>query len=141
VPLRGRPILSNDQGSGVGRATAAAFSEAGASKIVLLGRNEAPLKETASGLATPHSVHAVDITNEKALRDAAAATGTWDILIIAAGYISTPGPVSQSAVDEWWQSFEVCTTWCVMIASAHTLADQRQRIDASYPNLPPDSQS
>jgi len=86
-----------------------AFSTAGASKIVLLGRTEASLKETASYLPSgiSSSVHAIDIAEEEALQDVAATVGKWDILILAAGHISTPDPIVEASSNGWWQSFEV----------------------------------
>lgn len=37
----------------------------------------------------------------------AASVGVWDVLVLAAGFTAEPGPVSESPIDEWWQSFEV----------------------------------
>lgn len=48
------------------------------------------------------------MTDEKALVDIAAVTGTWDILILAAGYLAGPASIRESSVDDWWKSFEVC---------------------------------
>jgi NAD(P)-dependent dehydrogenase (short-subunit alcohol dehydrogenase family) len=55
-------------------------------------------------------VHAVSITDEKALKAVAAAVGTWDVLVIGAAYVASPAPVAQSSVDDWWQTFEVRRT-------------------------------
>lgn len=98
------------QGSGIGRATARAFARAGAKKIILIGRNEATLQETRQTLDCDSAVHAADVTDENALAEIAAVTGTWDILILAAGYLAGPASIRESAVDDWWKSFEVCTT-------------------------------
>ncbi|KAL9120136.1 MAG: hypothetical protein Q9187_003306 [Circinaria calcarea] len=82
---------------------------AGVKHLVLLGRNEANLTETKNHL-TPNnancSIHPVSITDEKALKDIAAAVGTWDILVLNAGFLSNPAPVAQAPVDDWCQSFE-----------------------------------
>ncbi|KAG6369002.1 hypothetical protein INS49_003221 [Diaporthe citri] len=48
----------------------------------------------------------VDITDEAALNKASAAVGKWDILVLAAGYSATPGPMTEADTDEWWQGFE-----------------------------------
>lgn len=99
----------HSQGSGIGRATAAAFAAAGASNVLLLGRSAGPLNETKSQL--PGNISAavmpVDITDEAALNKASAAVGKWDILVLAAGYSATPGPLTEADTDEWWQGFEV----------------------------------
>jgi NADP-dependent 3-hydroxy acid dehydrogenase YdfG len=73
----------------------------------LIGRNEAPLLETSKTLQCNSSIHAADVTDEKAITDIAAATGTWDVLILAAGYLAGPASIRDSSVDEWWKSFEV----------------------------------
>jgi NAD(P)-dependent dehydrogenase (short-subunit alcohol dehydrogenase family) len=31
----------------------------------------------------------------------------WDILILNSGYLSTPASISDSSIEDWWQSFEV----------------------------------
>lgn len=106
--MNGNNLLTSlPQGSGIGRATAVAFARAGANKIVLIGRNEAPLIETSKTLQCNSSIHAADVTDEKAITDIAAATGTWDVLILAAGYVAGPASIRESSVDDWWKSFEV----------------------------------
>jgi NADP-dependent 3-hydroxy acid dehydrogenase YdfG len=103
-------LLTSSKGSGIGRETASAFASAGASKIVLLGRKETALAETKSALPSTvtSSVHAVSITDEEAMKQVAASVGTWDILIICAAYLSSPGSITDSSVDEMWKSYEVC---------------------------------
>ncbi|KAI3391349.1 hypothetical protein diail_7500 [Diaporthe ilicicola] len=104
----GKTVVITGAGSGIGRATAVAFAAAGASNVVLLGRSAGPLNETKSQL--PGNISAavlpVDITDEAALNKASAAVGKWDILVLAAGYTATPGPLTEADTDEWWQSFE-----------------------------------
>lgn len=98
------------QGSGIGRATAQAFASSGATHLVLLGRHESSLAETAASIsssATTASVHAVDITQEDALQHVASSVAEWDVLILCAGYISKPSPISSADTAEWWQNFEV----------------------------------
>ncbi|KAI2780740.1 short chain dehydrogenase [Daldinia loculata] len=104
----GKTVVITGAGGGVGRETALAFAEAGASRIVLLGRTEETIKTAASALPSSVSaqIFAVDITQEDALQRVAAEVGTWDILIHTAGYVSTPGPIASSDTNEWWQSFE-----------------------------------
>ncbi|GLI76362.1 hypothetical protein PoHVEF18_004634 [Penicillium ochrochloron] len=102
----GKTIIITGAGSGIGRATAQSFDKAGASKIVLIGRNEATLRETQATLKCDSSVHAADVTDEKALAAVAASTGTWDVMILAAGYISPRASIRDSSVDDWWQNFE-----------------------------------
>ncbi|KAI0838422.1 putative NADP(+)-dependent dehydrogenase [Hypoxylon sp. FL0890] len=104
----GKTVIITGAGSGIGRETAIAFASAGAAKIALLGRTAASLQETASLIPgnTSTLVHAVDITQEKAMQDVAKAVGNWDVLVLAAGYISKPAPMAEADTDEWWQGFE-----------------------------------
>jgi NADP-dependent 3-hydroxy acid dehydrogenase YdfG len=77
--------------------------------VVLLGRTERTLKETAGLLPSTVSavVHAVDTTDEKALKDVAESVGQWDVLVLSAGYASAVSTIASTEVDEWWQGFEV----------------------------------
>ncbi|KAJ5495923.1 hypothetical protein N7539_001039 [Penicillium diatomitis] len=84
----GKTIIITGAGSGIGRATAQSFAKAGAQKIVLIGRTEASLRETAKTLTCNTSVQVADVTDEEALCAIAAATGQWDVMVLAAGYIS-----------------------------------------------------
>lgn len=95
------------QGSGIGRATAASFDRAGASKLILIGRKEDKLKETQKTLSCPSSTHPASVTDEEAIVGVATTVGSWDVLVLAAGYLSQPATIRDSSVREWWQSFEV----------------------------------
>lgn len=97
------------KGSGIGRETATAFAAAGAAHIALLGRTEASLKETAAALPSSVSTssHVVDVTSEESLAKAAGVIGTWDVLVLGAGHVSTPSSIAASNFAEFWQSFEV----------------------------------
>ncbi|CEL10647.1 hypothetical protein ASPCAL13763 [Aspergillus calidoustus] len=102
----GKTVIITGASGGVGRATAISFDRAGASKIVLLGRDEAKLQETQEALSCSSTVHSVAVTDEQGLRDVAAAVGAWDVLILAAGYLSAKNTLKDADTDEWWRSFE-----------------------------------
>ena len=70
-------------GRGIGRAVAAALSAAG-HRVVVMGRNEASLREAvSSGDAADHRV--VDVTDAEALRNALTEVGAIEILVNNAG--------------------------------------------------------
>ncbi|KAL4941352.1 hypothetical protein BDV06DRAFT_223180 [Aspergillus oleicola] len=96
---------------GIGRATTLSFSRAGANKTILISRTQAKLEETQKLLpgGTSTHIHACDVADEKSMMEIAAKVGTWDILVLAAGYISTPASVEDSGVDEWWKGIELRT--------------------------------
>ncbi len=77
--------------------------------MILLGRTESTLKETAALLPATVTavVYAVDTTDEVALKGAAALIGTWDILVLCAVYASAVSTIASTGVDEWWRGFEV----------------------------------
>lgn len=85
-----------------------AFSRAGASNIILIGRTESTLLGTQKALICPSQVYALNVVDEGKLAEVAAAEGTWDILVLEAGYLAGPESIRDSSVDDWWLSFEVC---------------------------------
>lgn len=104
-------MLNKPQGSGIGRQVALSFAQAGARKIALLGRTESKLRETQTLLACESAVYAVSVTDDQGIQEAAAAIGTWDVLVVNAGYLTAPATIADSPVEDWWQSFEVIRPW------------------------------
>jgi NAD(P)-dependent dehydrogenase (short-subunit alcohol dehydrogenase family) len=91
TPLTGRHALVTGGGSGIGRATAAALTAAGAT-VTVLGRRESPLRDAvAAGHAAFHVP--VDVTDEAAMTTAITAStdklGPILLLINAAGAAET----------------------------------------------------
>ncbi|KAL4884541.1 hypothetical protein BJY04DRAFT_205966 [Aspergillus karnatakaensis] len=119
----GETVVVTGVGTGVGRATALSFARAGARKIKLL--------------SCENSVNAVSVTDEEAMIDIAAAAGTWEVLILAAGYLSAPALLKEGPADEWWLDFERYTNVKrTMIASKSTrpgtLVAQRSLESSGY---------
>lgn len=87
--LGGRTAWITGAGSGIGRAIALAFAEAGA-RVALTGRREAPLRETAAMIGTGDAlIVPADLTDaaqvERAARTVAVSLGGPDILVNNAG--------------------------------------------------------
>ncbi|KAF6811048.1 short chain dehydrogenase [Colletotrichum sojae] len=116
----GKTIVVVGAGSTIGRETSLAFAAAGAARLVLVGRTASSVAETAAQL--PKSVDSltlsVDITSEESLAAAAAAAGTWHVLVLTAGYLSEPSTIGGSAADDWWQSFETNARGTYLTAKA-----------------------
>ena len=108
--LDGHHAIVTGGGRGIGRAAAAALTEAGAT-VTVTGRNEERLAETvATGDAAGY--FAADATDQRALHDglqkAAAERGTVDILIANAGSAES-APFAGSDPDMFRRMFELNT--------------------------------
>ncbi|KAF2870142.1 hypothetical protein BDV95DRAFT_575156 [Massariosphaeria phaeospora] len=123
----GKTIIITGAGSGIGRATAQAFASAGAKHIVLVGRTASTLQETKSSITgeSTISVIAADVTDDAAVQKVADAVGTWDVLVLNAGYLPSPAPIAKADVGDYWKAYEtnvkgaiVCSK--VLFPSANT---------------------
>ena len=52
------------------------------------------------------SIFPCSVTDEAAIKKVAESVGTWDVLILNAGYVSR-GKVTEAPLSEWWRPFEV----------------------------------
>lgn len=86
--------------------------------MALLGRTEATLKETAALLSTPSSIHVADVTKQLTLDAAAAAIGSWHVLVLSSGYCPKPSAISSSDAEEWRKGFEVNVHGTARVAKA-----------------------
>ena len=111
--VRGKRVVLTGAGRGLGRLLAHAFSQAGAS-VVLVSRTEADLKEVAAGLPGPSLVCPGDVTDE-ATNDAAAAAavaewGGLDVWIGNAGISPVVARPLETEPAVWRQVLEVNLT-------------------------------
>lgn len=102
APDRGAHALVTGGGTGIGAAIARALARDGV-RVTILGRREAPLRETAAGIAGA-AVATADVTDrasvDAALDVARAAHGPISILIANAGAAET-APFPQFGFDAW----------------------------------------
>jgi clavulanate-9-aldehyde reducatase len=119
-PLTGRVAAITGASSGIGEATAAALSRAGAT-VALAARRRDRLEALAERLEGPASVHEVDLSDEAAARSfveaAYAEHGALHILINNAG-VMLLGPVSGADVSEWRRMVDV-NLWALLVCT-HT---------------------
>ena len=108
------------KGSGIGRATAVAFAAAGAERLILIGRTEASLQETASLVSSKSKVevYPASVTNEIQVGDIASKVGAWDVLILNAAHLLTPSTIVGAKLNDWWTQYEVSVKAVVVVAQA-----------------------
>ncbi|MEZ0069432.1 NADP-dependent 3-hydroxy acid dehydrogenase YdfG [Streptacidiphilus sp. MAP12-20] len=115
-----RIALVTGAGSGIGRITARALGRAGWT-VVLTGRREDALKETAAEIAEPWVLPA-DVTDEMAVADLfaqlTARYGRLDLLFNNAGAFGTPAPAAELAPAQWRAIVDVNLTGAFLVAQA-----------------------
>lgn len=119
-----------------GREDVLAFAEAGAAEIAILGRKESPLNETKQ-LAeskfpnTKVTVYVADITDPKPVKTAAEKIGTWDIMIMNAGYMAKKENMETADLSDWWTTFEV---WShnLLYRSTHQITQTQVNIKGQF---------
>ncbi len=113
-------IIITGAGSGVGRATARAFLQAGW-RVGLVGRRTAPLQETADG-APEALILPCDVSDEAAVEAAfTRAQETWghlDALFNNAGVNVKSGPIDEIPVADWRQLIDINLTGAFIAARA-----------------------
>ena len=116
-----RVAVVTGAGSGIGRASAVALSEAGFS-LVLAGRRLEPLQETAAALAGPGLAVPADVGNALAVDElfarATEAFGRVDVLFNNAGISSRSAPIDEIAPEEWAAAVSVNLTGAFYCARA-----------------------
>jgi NAD(P)-dependent dehydrogenase (short-subunit alcohol dehydrogenase family) len=115
LSAEGKIILITGGGTGIGKATTAAFIEVGATAIVLIGRTESTLKAAQAELSLTNTnvvdYRLADTTDPVAVEEAFSTTvqryGKIDVLVNNAGYLSVHKPLAESPLDDYWRGFEI----------------------------------
>jgi NADP-dependent 3-hydroxy acid dehydrogenase YdfG len=115
LSVKGKTVIVTGASSGIGRETAEAFAAAGASSLILIARREDALHEVEEKINSQYpsvkvTVFPLSITDDEKVAEAAKEIGKWDVLIMNAGYMSSPAPVAESRLDEWWRGWEACSS-------------------------------
>lgn len=121
--LKGTVAVITGAGSGVGRATAVALAEAGATPV-LVGRTRAPLDETAALVSVGGETALVlpaDVADEAAVIEAFAIAATKlggiDAVILSAG-IGRNGPIESYPLADWEATIAINLTGPFLCAKA-----------------------
>lgn len=102
--LTGKTALITGGGSGIGRATAIRFAEEGA-EVVIVGRNEAMLRETAEIVGPKCKVAVGDVSDAAILSELVDSLAQLDILVSNAA-VSYPTPIDE-VTEEWRRMVEI----------------------------------
>ena len=121
--------------SGIGQACAMAFAQAGAN-VVCVGRKEEALRElernllkTTSGVLTIRADLLHEDEAERAIQQAVAAFGGIDVLVNAAGHISS-GTIENTSLQAWddMMNVNVRASFVLMQKAAPSLIERRGNI-------------
>lgn len=107
--LRGVSAWVTGGGRGLGRAYATALAEASA-RVLITGRNEATLRETAGQLCAGGgdvTWAVADVLDPTATMEVVSSFGYVDVLVANAGVPGPTGPTWTLEGDEWWRTLEV----------------------------------
>lgn len=153
-----KTVIVTGGGRGIGAEIARAYAAAGASRVVLIGRTQTTLSQTAEKIKKDFSsvsvtTHTADVADEAAIGKAAEKVGKWDVLILNAGLLADPLPIEKSNIVDWWRVFEVRLIFHIFwpllspppsptirnlwLELIRCLPDQRERSDGNDSCLPP----
>lgn len=114
-----RTVLITGAGAGIGRATARAFRAAGW-RVALMGRREAPLRETAEGAGV--LILPADVSQpaevDSAFARLAAEWGRLDVLFNNAGIAAKAAPIDEIPVEDWLAVMHTNISGMVLCARA-----------------------
>lgn len=111
----GKVVVVTGSASGIGKATATAFVQAGAKALVILDRNQGGLFKTKQELqalgTTEIHPFVINITDADGVREVfniiESTIGKIDVLSNGAGVLPLRTPLEEFDVEDWWKGFEI----------------------------------
>lgn len=123
----GRVVVITGATGGIGRATALSFAASGPKALILLGRREDALHQTADLVRAKHTTatvgtHAVDLLESDKLRqifaDVVAAHGGVDVVIHAAGVLAPVVPLAEADPATFLDGYKTTVVGTLTLAQA-----------------------
>jgi NAD(P)-dependent dehydrogenase (short-subunit alcohol dehydrogenase family) len=139
----GRVVVITGATGGIGRATALSFAASGPKSLVLLGRRKDALAETAGLVRANYDsltveTYAVDLIDSGKLRsvfaDVAAAHGTVDVVIHAAGVLAPVVPLVDADPATFLDGYKTTVVGTLTLAQALVLGNGEKK-DTTLVNL------
>jgi NAD(P)-dependent dehydrogenase (short-subunit alcohol dehydrogenase family) len=127
--LDGKTIFLTGGAAGLGRACALAFAGEGA-RVIASDRDARGIHELGRLLGERHQALELDVTDEAAIREAAARHGDADTLFNCAGWVHQ-GRLEDTSLKDWQRSFDINVTGMFLLSQAflpHFLAKGRGNI-------------
>lgn len=117
LSANGKNVVVTGGGTGIGKAIATAFAQAGAKSVSILGRRVDKLKESAAAITalapqgTEISYKQADLQNraqvDEALKSITDQFGKIDVFVSNAGYLPPPGELATYDVETFMSGFEL----------------------------------
>ncbi|KAF1937836.1 NAD(P)-binding protein [Clathrospora elynae] len=126
LSAEGKSIVVAGGGTGIGAEIARYFAKAGASRILILGRREAPLLSTKALISEESpsvkiSCTPADTTKKTEIEAAFAEfckAGKIDVLVSNAGILGLQSPIKDANVDEWFSGIETNVKGSFIVAKS-----------------------
>jgi NAD(P)-dependent dehydrogenase (short-subunit alcohol dehydrogenase family) len=139
--LQSKSVLITGGGHGIGADIARSFAERKVSHIILVGRTESKLQDTASSLSsgfpsTKVSYHTADISSNADVDRLFNSLGEEapDFLINNAGYLPQPASFIDADLGEWWTGFTINVLGTALVTQKFLL---HRRTHATTPSREP----
>ena len=117
LSVAGKTVLITGGGRGIGKSITTAFAHAGASHIVILGRDASTLEAVKAEIEgkqdNKSKVHVfpAEISNESRMNEVfdtvVKTIGKIDVCVANAAYLNAPASVPTVSIEDFWRCFEV----------------------------------
>ncbi|TKA24834.1 hypothetical protein B0A50_06563 [Salinomyces thailandicus] len=122
----GKTVLVTGAGTGIGRAIASSFAQAGAAKLIIAARRLGPLQETQSSIAAVapncevHIASGTDVADQTSVENLFAnLSSPPDIVVSNAGISGVCANIADTDPETWWKDFDVNLRGTYLVARTY----------------------